>query len=91
MWSVSRAHALALPSKPLNQISLSDADSASSLSFVKQKLHDGGVDVKFTQAQVQYVGRLGGRASDLESVRGFFLTAPALLLTRRRAARPQDA
>ena len=62
----------ALPTKPLNQISLSDADNASSLSFVTQKLHDSGVDVKFSQSQIAYIGRLGGRASDLESVRCSF-------------------
>lgn len=58
----------ALPSKPLNQISFSDADNASALSFVKQKLHDSGLDVKFSSAQTAYIERLGGRASDLESV-----------------------
>ncbi|RDX48409.1 exonuclease [Lentinus brumalis] len=60
--------AKALPSKPLNQISLSDADNASALSFVEQKLHDSGMDVKFSQAQLSYIARLGGRASDLESL-----------------------
>ncbi|KAI0670636.1 RNA12 protein-domain-containing protein [Trametes maxima] len=60
--------ARALPSKPLNQISLSDADNASAMSFVKQKLHDSGVDAKFTQQQMAYIDRLGGRASDLESL-----------------------
>ncbi|KAH9901129.1 RNA12 protein-domain-containing protein [Cubamyces lactineus] len=60
--------ARALPSKPLNQISLSDADNASAISFVQQKLKDSGVDVKFTQQQLAYIDRLGGRASDLESL-----------------------
>ena len=66
--------AKALPSKPLNNIALSDADNASSLSFVKQKLHDGGIDVNFNNEQVSYLQRLGGRASDLESVS--FLSSP---------------
>ncbi|KAI0362726.1 exonuclease [Trametes cingulata] len=60
--------ARALPSKPLTQISLSDADNTSAISFVKQKLHDIGVDVTFTQQQLAYIDRLGGRASDLESL-----------------------
>ncbi|KIP10314.1 hypothetical protein PHLGIDRAFT_28547 [Phlebiopsis gigantea 11061_1 CR5-6] len=60
--------AKALPSKPLNQIVLSDADSASALSFVKQKLHDVEVEVDFTSQQTKYIERLGGRASDLESL-----------------------
>lgn len=59
----------ALPSQPLNLITLSDADNASALSFVKQKLHDAGVDVRFNSEQRTYIQRLGGRASDLESVR----------------------
>ncbi|KAI9067059.1 hypothetical protein FKP32DRAFT_1664487 [Trametes sanguinea] len=60
--------ARALPSKPLNQISLSDADNTSAISFVKQKLHDAGVDVNFSQQELAYITRLGGRASDLESL-----------------------
>ncbi|KAI0797741.1 exonuclease [Abortiporus biennis] len=60
--------AKALPSKPLNLIALSDADSASALSFVKQKLHDVDVDIDFTKEQVVQVQRLGGRASDLEAL-----------------------
>ncbi|PIL23760.1 hypothetical protein GSI_13510 [Ganoderma sinense ZZ0214-1] len=63
-----KALAKALPSKPLNQISLSDADNASALAFVKQKLQDSGVDVEFTRDQTSYIERLGGRASDLESL-----------------------
>ncbi|KAM5539125.1 hypothetical protein V8D89_007348 [Ganoderma adspersum] len=63
-----KALAKALPSKPLNQISLSDADNASALAFVEQKLHDSGVDVEFTRDQTSYIERLGGRASDLESL-----------------------
>lgn len=59
---------LALPSKPLNSIALHDADAASALSFVKQKLKDAGIDQTFTAEQTAYLERLGGRASDLESV-----------------------
>jgi hypothetical protein len=59
---------LALPSKPLNSIALYDADTASALSFVKQKLKDAGIDQTFTTEQTAYLERLGGRASDLESV-----------------------
>ncbi|TFY60118.1 hypothetical protein EVJ58_g5342 [Rhodofomes roseus] len=58
----------ALPSQPLNVIALSDADSPSALSFVKQKLQDSGVDVTFNKEQVSHIQRLGGRASDLESL-----------------------
>ncbi len=85
----------ALPSKPLNQISLSDADNASALSFVEQKLHDSGMDVKFSQAQLSYIARLGGRASDLESVRTHRLCSPgkcgSLTSTFLSAARSQGA
>lgn len=57
-----------MPSKPLNAIALSDADSGAAMSFVKQKLHEADVDVDFTSEQVSYIERLGGRASDLEVV-----------------------
>ena len=60
---------VALPMKPLNSVALSDADSSSSLSFVKQKLQDAGIDIGISADDTQYVERLGGRASDLESVR----------------------
>lgn len=58
----------ALPSKPLAFVTLSDADSTSALSFVKQKLRDVDLTTKFTKNQTALVERLGGRASDLESV-----------------------
>lgn len=58
-----------MPSQPLNVITLSDADNSSALSFVRQKLRDSGVDVTFNKEQTAYIQRLGGRASDLESVR----------------------
>ncbi|KAM6500724.1 RNA12 domain containing protein [Amanita muscaria] len=60
--------AKALPTKPLHVIQLSDADAASSLLFVKQKLHDLGLNVEFTSEQTVCIERLGGRASDLESL-----------------------
>lgn len=60
---------VALPSKPLALVALSDADSGSAMSFVKQKLHDANVDIDFSKDQTAYIERLGGRASDLESVR----------------------
>lgn len=60
---------VALPSKPLNSIPLYDADSSSALSFVQQKLQDAGVKLEYTPADIACVERLGGRASDLETVR----------------------
>lgn len=59
---------LALPTKPINFVSLSDADPESSLSFVMQKLLDIGIDSGISVQQMAYMERLGGRASDLESV-----------------------
>ncbi|PPQ78179.1 hypothetical protein CVT25_015512 [Psilocybe cyanescens] len=64
----SKRLAKALPTKPLNSIALSDADPSSSLSFVKQKLHDAGVDIGISAQETHLVERLGGRASDLESL-----------------------
>lgn len=65
--SCSLSVILAIVSKPLNSIALYDADAASSLAFVKQKLGDNA-NVAFTENEVQCLQRLGGRASDLESV-----------------------
>lgn len=61
--------ATALPTKPLNVVVLSDADSRTALSFVQQRLKDADADVTFTPETSACVERLGGRASDLESVR----------------------
>ena len=58
----------ALPSKPLNQIALSDADADSALSFVAEKLREVGVNESLTMERIRSVKRLGGRASDLEYV-----------------------
>lgn len=58
----------ALPSKPLNSIALSDADTSSALSFLKQRMNEASIDVAFSQKESELVERLGGRASDLESV-----------------------
>ncbi|OAX43831.1 hypothetical protein K503DRAFT_789293 [Rhizopogon vinicolor AM-OR11-026] len=60
--------ARALPSKPLNSIALYDADAPSALSFVRQRLHDAGITSDPTPAQTRAIERLGGRASDLESL-----------------------
>ena len=49
-------------------IALFDADPATSLTFVKQKLKDAGLDLRFTGDEAQHLQRLGGRASELESV-----------------------
>jgi hypothetical protein len=69
-WSArdSLFHILALPSKPLNIITLSDADSQTALSFVQQKLRDTDVEISFSPQTKAYIERLGGRASDLETV-----------------------
>ncbi|EIM82494.1 exonuclease [Stereum hirsutum FP-91666 SS1] len=64
----SKRLAKALPSKPLNSIALYDADSASALQFVKQRLHESGIDADFSEKETAYVERLGGRASDLASL-----------------------
>ncbi|KAK0228223.1 RNA12 protein-domain-containing protein [Armillaria fumosa] len=59
---------LALPSKPLNLIALDDADTASALAFVKEKLKDADIDLQFSPVQTTYLERLGGRSSDLETL-----------------------
>ena len=86
MGIYSQSPASALPSKPLNSIALYDADAASALSFVKQKLTDAGVDQTFTPEQTAYVERLGGRASDLESVCCPLLLTSVYVLKNRFAS-----
>ena len=49
-------------------VALYDANAASALSFVKQKLGASGVELEYSKEQVGYLNRLGGRASDLEIV-----------------------
>ncbi len=61
---------IALPSKPLHSVALSDADSSSALSFVQMKLK-ANKEVAFTTEQMIAIEKLGGRASDLETVRPF--------------------
>ncbi|KAJ7074355.1 RNA12 protein-domain-containing protein [Mycena amicta] len=58
----------ALPFKPLQTIALSDADAPSALAFVKRRLRDARIDLEYTHEQVASVQRLGGRASDLETL-----------------------
>jgi hypothetical protein len=60
--------AIALPAKPLNFVALTDADSASSLLYITQKLKEASIDYDIRPEEVELVERLGGRASDLETV-----------------------
>ncbi|KAG1749107.1 RNA12 protein-domain-containing protein [Suillus paluster] len=57
---------LPLPSKPLNSIALYDADAPTALSFVRRRLHDGGITSDLKPAQSKAIEGLGGRTSDLE-------------------------
>ena len=56
-------------SSPLNTIALSDADAETALAFVQQKLKEVKLDIQLTPKATASVERLGGRASDLDSVR----------------------
>ncbi|TDL27233.1 hypothetical protein BD410DRAFT_740017 [Rickenella mellea] len=60
--------AQALPSKPLNVIALYDAESSSALSYVSRKLRDAGETNDLTPEREKFIERLGGRASDLDSL-----------------------
>jgi hypothetical protein len=55
-------------SKPLNTITLSDADEETALAFVQQKLKEAKSDLELTSGATASIGRLGGRASDLDNV-----------------------
>ncbi|KIJ17097.1 hypothetical protein PAXINDRAFT_167891 [Paxillus involutus ATCC 200175] len=60
--------ARALPTKPLNSIALHDADAGSALAIVKKRLRDVGLSAELTASQISCIERLGGRASDLETL-----------------------
>jgi len=62
------AAAAALPTKPLNAVALADADTASSLTYINQKLREASMDYTITPEEQTLVERVGGRASDLETV-----------------------
>ncbi|KAJ3822055.1 RNA12 protein-domain-containing protein [Lentinula raphanica] len=64
----SKKVAKALQSKPLNFVALYDADEASALAFVQEKLREADDNVKLTSEDRTYVKRLGGRSVDLESL-----------------------
>lgn len=55
-------------SKPLNTITLSDADEETALAFVQLKLKEAKLDFELTPKATASIGRLGGRASDLDNV-----------------------
>ena len=49
-------------------IALHDADDQSALQYVKAKLGDAGIDVRFSLEETGMINCLGGRASDLTTV-----------------------
>jgi hypothetical protein len=55
-------------------IALHDADSASALQFVEARLHNAGIDIQFSREETEKINCLGGRASDLASVRSRFIS-----------------
>jgi len=68
-WLTHTHTSVANHSSPLNTIALSDADAETALAFVQQKLKEAKLDVQLTSKTTASVERLGGRASDLDSVR----------------------
>jgi hypothetical protein len=71
-------------------VALYDADPTSALLFVKQKLQDSVVELEFTNEQIEQVKRLGGRASDLESVRTPFRRQRRVVNEFGPSVDPQD-
>jgi hypothetical protein len=69
--SLSLGHQ-ALPSNLLNTIALQDADDQSALQYVKAKLGDVGIDIRLSPEETKMINWLGGRASDLATVRLLF-------------------
>ena len=60
----------ALPSKPLNTVSLADADQTNSLAYVKDKLSSYSDDFKSSLSSEDraQISKLGGRMVDLETL-----------------------
>ena len=59
-------------------IALRDADNQSALQYVKARLGDVGIDIQFSLEETELIDRLGGRASDLTTVRLFLPALPSL-------------
>ena len=68
-------------SRPLNTITLSDADAETALAFVQQKLKEAKLDIELTSKTTASIERLGGRASDLDNVGSLILDTPTQRLT----------
>jgi len=68
--TATKALTKALPSKPLNTVSLADADEPNSLLYVKTKLAGVGEQYRETLSQEDrtQVSKLGGRMVDLETL-----------------------
>jgi hypothetical protein len=62
--SVAKALTRAIPAKPLNAISLADADSENSMNFILNKL--GVQRDSMSPTDTQLIGKVGGRMIDLE-------------------------
>jgi hypothetical protein len=62
----TKALTKALPTKPLNSVSLADADEANSLAYVKDKLK--GSKLTLSAEDSTEVAKLGGRMVDLETL-----------------------
>ncbi|KAL7421170.1 mitochondrial escape protein 2 [Cryptotrichosporon argae] len=62
--TATKALTKALPAKPLNSVSLADADEANSLAYIRDKL--AGNDISTEDAS--QVAKLGGRMVDLETL-----------------------
>lgn len=54
-------------------IALSDVDNANALQLVKAKLHETGTEIQLSHDDTVMIDWLGGRASDLASVRLYLL------------------
>ena len=91
MTHMSAHHTIvALPTKPLHSVPISDADTKSALAFVAKKLEESGLASSFTTEQTKCISRLGGRSSDLEAVSGAHHCFPVSLLKQMNLAYPQS-
>ena len=54
-------------------IALSDVDNANALQLVRAKLRETGTEIQLSHDDTEMINWLGGRASDLASVRLYLL------------------
>ena len=77
-------------------IALADVDNANALQLVRAKLHETNTDIQLSRDDTELINWLGGRASDLASVRLYLVRItledqPSCILADTQNTRGTDA